>query len=69
MKTGDTEIASDRAPHLRDIDPAEGRRTAAFNRAVNAALAAAGYPRGVANPAIVKMSGLFDIFRGQTCSC
>jgi hypothetical protein len=36
-------------------------------KSVNEALASAGYPlAGVANPEIVKMSGFFDIFRGQT---
>jgi len=40
---------------------------AAFVKSVNDALGAAGYPvAGGANPEIVKMSGFFDIFRGQT---
>jgi hypothetical protein len=40
---------------------------AAFVKSVNEMLGAAGYPvAGVANPEIVKMSGFFDIFRGQT---
>ncbi|MEI8144056.1 MAG: MFS transporter [Alphaproteobacteria bacterium] len=37
---------------------------AAFNRAVNEALTAGGYP-GANNPSIVKLNGVFDIFSGQ----
>jgi MFS family permease len=47
---------------------AEGAvKTAAFNKALNEALAAAKYPTG-SNPSIVKMSSPFDIFKGQTFS-
>ncbi|MEK9967934.1 MAG: MFS transporter [Ferrovibrio sp.] len=39
---------------------------AAFTKAVNEALGAAGYPvPGVANPDVVKTTGFFDIFRAQ----
>ena len=65
VKVGDKEIASyDMATLSGD---AAKTVPAAFTKAVNDALGAAGYPvAGVANPTIVKMNGFFDIFRGQT---
>ena len=65
VKIGDKEIASyDMATLSGD---AAKTVPAAFTKAVNDALGAAGYPvAGVANPTIVKMNGFFDIFRGQT---
>ena len=65
IRVGTTEVPSYDAASLTG----EAVRTtpAAFTKAVNDALGAAGYPvAGVANPNIVKMSGFFDIFRGQT---
>ena len=65
VKVGNTEVASYDASTLTG----DAARTvpAAFTKSVNDALAASGYPvAGVANPEIVKMSGFFDIFRGQT---
>jgi MFS family permease len=65
VKIGDKEVAGyDMATLTGD---AAKTVPAAFTKAVNDALGAAGYPvAGVANPTIVKMSGFFDIFRGQT---
>ena len=65
VKIGDKEIAAyDMATLSGD---AAKTVPAAFTKAVNDALGAAGYPvAGVANPTIVKMNGFFDIFRGQT---
>ncbi len=65
IRIGNAEIASYDATGLKGDDV----RTvpAAFTKSVNDALGAAGYPMpGVANQSIVKMSGFFDIFRGQT---
>jgi hypothetical protein len=65
IKVGDKEVASYDAGSLTG----DQVRTvpAAFTKSVNDALAASGYPvAGVANPDIVKMTGFFDIFRGQT---
>ncbi len=42
-----------------------GARTTAFNRTLAEALAAAGYPKA-GDPAVVKMTSPFDIFKGQT---
>jgi len=65
VKVGDKEIAGYDASKL--TGDAAKTVPAAFTKAVNDALGAAGYPvAGVANPTIVKMSGFFDIFRGQT---
>jgi MFS family permease len=65
VRIGDKEIAGyDTATLTGD---AAKTVPAAFTKSVNDALGAAGYPvAGVANPTIVKMSGFFDIFRGQT---
>jgi len=65
IKVGDKEIEAYDAGSLTG----DAARTvpAAFTKAVNDALGAGGYPvAGVANASIVKMSGFFDIFRGQT---
>lgn len=65
VKVGDKEVAGYDASKL--TGDAAKTVPAAFTKAVNDALGAAGYPvAGVANPTIVKMSGFFDIFRGQT---
>jgi MFS family permease len=65
VRIGDKEVMSYDVSKLT----AEQAKTvpAAFTKAVNDALGAAGYPvPGVANAEIVKMSNFFDIFRGQT---
>ncbi|WP_406858623.1 MFS transporter [Alsobacter sp. KACC 23698] len=64
IRIGDKEVASyDAAALTGDQVKAV---PAAFTKAVNDALGAAGYPvAGVANAEIVKMSGFFDLFRGQ----
>jgi MFS family permease len=64
IRIGDKEVASYDAAALTG----EQAKTvpAAFTKSVNEALGAAGYPvPGVANAEIVKMSGFFDLFRGQ----
>jgi len=65
IRVGDKEVASYEAANLKGDEVKTVPAT--FTKAVNDALGAAGYPvAGVANPDIVKMSGFFDIFRGQT---
>ncbi|WP_188519710.1 MFS transporter [Alsobacter metallidurans] len=64
IRIGDKEVASYDAAALTG----DQVKTvpAAFTKSVNEALGAAGYPvPGVANADIVKMSGFFDLFRGQ----
>jgi MFS family permease len=62
IRVGDRTV---QAPALRDMPaPERAAATAAFNREVAAALAAAGYP-AASNPTVVKMSSPFDIFRYQ----
>ena len=65
IRIGDKEV---QAYDLEKLQGDEAKTApAAFVKSVNDALGAAGYPvAGVANPEIVKMSGFFDIFRGQT---
>jgi len=65
IRIGDKEV---QAYELEKLKGDEAKTVpAAFVKSVNDALGAAGYPvAGVANPEIVKMSGFFDIFRGQT---
>ena len=65
IRIGDKEVQSYDASTLQGDDVKTV--PAAFVKSVNDMLGAAGYPvAGVANPEIVKMSGFFDIFRGQT---
>ncbi len=65
VKVGDKEITG---YELAKLTGDEAKTApAAFTKAVNDALGAAGYPvAGVKNESIVKMTGFFDIFRGQT---
>jgi MFS family permease len=67
VKIGDKEVT---AYDTAALTPDQAKTVpAAFTKAVNEALGAAGYPvAGVANSEIVKMSGFFDIFRAQTFS-
>jgi MFS family permease len=65
IRIGDKEVSAYDASSLKGDEVKTVPAT--FAKSVNDALGAAGYPvAGVANPDIVKMSGFFDIFRGQT---
>ncbi|MEN9944125.1 MAG: hypothetical protein RLY18_83 [Pseudomonadota bacterium] len=64
VKIGDTEITSYEAKKLTGDDVKAV--PAAFNKAVNDALAEAGYPvPGKPTPGIIKLNGFFDIFTAQ----
>ncbi|MBL8700253.1 MAG: MFS transporter [Alphaproteobacteria bacterium] len=62
VKVGTTEIPSYDAAKISG--PELAKATADFNKAIGAAITAAGYP-AANNAEIVKVSGFFDIFRGQ----
>ena len=64
VKAGDATVPSFNATQAGA--GAAAARTA-FRAAVGAAVTAAGYP-AAANPSVVKMSGVFDVFRPQTAT-